>query len=334
MPSNKIFTAAAAVFSLSGMATALVGTAPYGSYNSTAATGTGAAGAAGTGAYSTGPYSGANATTSASKPSSTFSPDLIFCPGLNNQVFTDARGHHYVIQCALTHDGIFIDITVSNKRAVAASLDDCMLTCDEDSACVGTSFNKNTQQCKYYSSIGAPVEDADYDFAYTTNLDGTTVTPGEQMTSTVFTTTESTIYSCAATVTNCPLRNNGLNGGSAVVTDTVALYTTVCPYSGVAASTIAAAPVACTGCPVSAGTATVYSATVQQGTSTVVPVATQVVNYVQPSNSAVSTNAAAATTVAPVAAASSTVEAFTGAAGHVEAGMGMAAVMAMAVLAL
>lgn len=333
MPSNMIISAAAAVLSLSGMANALVGTAPYGQ-NAT----TGAAGA--TGVYpmpmSTGAAGRGNMTSMAgtavstsAKPSATFSPDLVFCPGLNNQVFTDARGRHYVIQCGLTHDGIFIDITIS-KRALPASLNDCMLVCDEDSACVGTSFNKNTQVCQYYSQIGAPVQNGGIDFAYTVDLDGTTVTPGQQVTSTVFTTTESTIYSCAPTVTNCPLRNNG---GSAVVTDTVALYTTVCPAT--AASTMAAAPVACTGCPVSAGTATIYSATVSQGTSTVVPVATQVVNYVQPATSGAATvsSVGASTTVAAPSSAAS-VQAFTGAAGHVEAGMGMAAVMAMAVFAL
>ncbi|KAG9641354.1 hypothetical protein KCU64_g12572, partial [Aureobasidium melanogenum] len=93
-----------------------------------------------------------------------------------------------------------------------------------------------------------------------------TVSAGGVATSTIYSTNVVTIHSCAPTVTNCPLRN----GEGAVVTQVIPVSETtyICPT----ATVIPAAPVACTDCPYSASTATVFSAT---GAS-VVPVATTV----------------------------------------------------------
>jgi len=47
---------------------------------------------------------------------------------------------------------------------------------------------------------------------------------------TIYTTTVHTVTSCAASITNCPARASG-SSGEIVVTDTIALTTTVCPVS-------------------------------------------------------------------------------------------------------
>jgi chitinase len=56
---------------------------------------------------------------------------------------------------------------------------------------------------------------------------------GAMTTSTVYATSVYTITSCAATVTDCPARLGH------VTTETIALYTTVCPVSGQATTTSA-----------------------------------------------------------------------------------------------
>ncbi|KAI4600997.1 hypothetical protein KJ359_013162 [Pestalotiopsis sp. 9143b] len=62
-------------------------------------------------------------------------------------------------------------------------------------------------------------------------------TSSELTTSTVYTTRVHTVTSCAPTVTNCPAGS----GGEVVVTETIPLYTTVCPVATTASVSTAAA---------------------------------------------------------------------------------------------
>jgi len=55
-----------------------------------------------------------------------------------------------------------------------------------------------------------------------------TGTHGGHVTSTIYTTRESTIYACPSTVTDCPVESKT---AAAVVTDTIVIGTTVCPLS-------------------------------------------------------------------------------------------------------
>lgn len=65
----------------------------------------------------------------------------------------------------------------------------------------------------------------------------TTTAATELTTSTVYTTRVHTVTSCAPTVTNCPAGS----GGEVVVTETIPLYTTVCPVATTASVSTAAA---------------------------------------------------------------------------------------------
>lgn len=212
-----------------------------------------------------------NGTTSGN---STVSPlENLFCPQLDAQVYSDGNGDEYIIQCGDNHVGVVISVAHAKRQTAATtSILDCMAQCDANAACVGVGFNTAALTCTLFSSVGAEYYDADVDFALKiaagtgAAVASATVagagTGADIVTATVYTTTLSTILSCAATVTDCPLRGS-------VVTDTVVAYTTVCPASDLAGAITAtgtaptaAAVIACTDCPYAAVSATIYSTTV------------------------------------------------------------------------
>ena len=164
------------------------------------------------------------------------------------------------------HFGVQIEITGNftlSRRAVPSSLDDCLNLCDATNTCVGTAFDTVARTCTLYSDVQAAYSEQGIQFAQRVasgngagNGNGaTTISAGGLATSTIYSTNVVTIASCAPTVTNCPLKNNG----GAVVTQVVPVSETVyvCPT----ATVIPAAPIACNSCPYTASTATVYSAT-------------------------------------------------------------------------
>jgi len=57
---------------------------------------------------------------------------------------------------------------------------------------------------------------------------GDTRPTGDHVTSTIYTTRESTIYACPSTVTDCPVESKT---AAAVVTDTIVIGTTICPLT-------------------------------------------------------------------------------------------------------
>lgn len=90
---------------------------------------------------------------------------------------------------------------------------------------------------------------------------------GELTTLTIFTTTVHTVTSCAASITNCPARASG-SSGEIVVTDTIALTTTVCPVSEAESISSALASHAATATNTAAGvTATTPSVPLGTGAS-------------------------------------------------------------------
>ncbi|KAG9561743.1 hypothetical protein KCU79_g6815, partial [Aureobasidium melanogenum] len=274
MPS---FTAvsAAAILAFSGMASAIP------QYNF--ANGTHSAGPTGSGrptSSSMRPMGTAGAGAASGSNSTVPAIDGKFCPGLDLDLYIDNSGFTFQIQCDTNHFGTIIDIQVNlTRRAVPSSLDDCMNLCDATTSCVGTAFDTNARSCTLFSDVQAAYTQQGTQFAQRVasgNGNGAgngaagngevTVSAGGVATSTIYSTNVVTIHSCAPTVTNCPLRN----GEGAVVTQVIPVSETtyICPT----ATVIPAAPVACTDCPYSASTATVFSAT---GAS-VVPVATTV----------------------------------------------------------
>lgn len=70
------------------------------------------------------------------------------------------------------------------------------------------------------------------------------------MTSTIYTTRESTIYACPQTVTDCPLESKT---AAAVVTDTIVIGTTICPLT----ESMTAKPIPTSSCLSSSETCTV-----------------------------------------------------------------------------
>lgn len=346
MPSTSII--ASSVLALAGFAAAI----PAFGNGTTFGNGTAAGAAAASGvAMSSG--SRMNATATSSSASSKATGDALFCPTLNGQIYLDNKKISYLIECNTNRYGTTfeIDVSITNAKvrrqaAGPTSLADCLAVCDDTTTCVGTAFNTAADTCTYYSDIeGSYAEDGvDFAMKVDTGATTTTVAAGDLTTSTVFSTSLSTILSCAPTVTNCPLRGS-------VVTDVVVDYTTVCPATAGAVNTIAAKPVACTDCPYSATTATVYSTTVSTilscsstvtncpltATTTVVPVSTVVINSPIPTGTGVSTAAAQTVTVKNNGAASGTASgptatssglvSFTGAADNLKAGVGMAAML-------
>lgn len=364
MPSFKNIAAIAA---LMGLASAMPQTGPYSngtagaignSGNATTgasgplSTGTSAGAAQANNGTSTGPVSGSNSTSVAN--------DSLFCPSLNAQVYIDQNGASFLIECGTLHFGIIIDVfggnsTLSKRATVPTNLGDCMLECDATEACVGTAFNTAASTCTLYSEVGAAYAQANTDFAVrvASGDAASTIAAGQTATSTLYSTNVVTISSCAPTVTDCPLRN----GANAVVTQVIPVQSTeyICPT----ASVVPAAPVAC-GCAYSASTAMLYSATVQSGSTVVVPVTSTVIAVPQPTGTtyavttypASGTNSlvtlaptapgamatASLTTVCPGCEASATTSSglmeFTGAASNIKAGMGMGAFVAAAALLL
>ncbi|GAB7352675.1 hypothetical protein MBLNU459_g3037t1 [Dothideomycetes sp. NU459] len=282
---------------------------------------------------------------STSSGNSTSPIENLFCPQLDQQVYSDGNGVSYIIECGDNHVGVVISVA-NAKRAVATSILDCLAQCDATAGCVGTGYNTVAQTCTLFSSVGAAYYDANVDFALRV-ADATATTTSapagsDIVTATVYTTTLSTVLACPASVTDCPLRG-------AVVTDTVVAYTTVCPASNLvgAITTGVAAPIACTDCPYAAVTATVYTTTVStilscastvtncpltktngagatagETVTSMVAVATSVVNYPLP-QSTLASSASGAYPVGP-SATTSGLASFTGAANVLSAGMGMA----------
>lgn len=227
--------------------------APYPTGNTTTPAGTGAP----TGIITTSSSSSVATTSSSSSaaPTSSGLPNDIFCPTLDGSIYIDGFGIQFLIQCGINHFGIIIDVVIAKRQAGAVtSLGDCLDQCAATTGCVGTGFNFAQGTCTLFSEIGAAYEDADVDFAVVI-APAATATPGETLTSTLYSTTVQTISSCAPTVTDCPL-----SGGEVVVTEVIPVSSTeyICPTI----TSFPASPVACTACPYGPSTVTCYSTTV------------------------------------------------------------------------
>lgn len=229
--------------------------APYPTGNTTTPAGTGAP----TGIITTSSSSSVATTSSSSSSSSSATPsglpNDIFCPTLDGSIYVDGFGIQFLIQCGINHFGIIIDVIIAKRQAGAVtSLGDCLDQCAATTGCVGTAFNFAQGTCTLFSEIGAAYEDADVDFAVVI-APAATATPGQTLTSTLYSTTVQTISSCAPTVTDCPLA-----GGEVVVTEVIPVSSTeyICPTI----TSFPASPVACTACPYGPSTVKVYSTTV------------------------------------------------------------------------
>ncbi|KAI5197006.1 hypothetical protein E4T39_07534 [Aureobasidium subglaciale] len=340
MPS---FTAisAAAILAFSGMASAI----PQYNFSNTTAPATGS--------NSTTPVAPGSGAGNGTVPAL----DGKFCPGLDLSIYIDRSGFSYQIECDTNHFGTIIDIQVNlTRRAIPASLDDCLNLCDATNTCVGTAFDTNARSCTLFSDVQAAYAQQGIQFAQRVANGGsgsgsgngaTTIPAGGLATSTIYSTQVVTIASCAPTVTNCPL--------NAVVTQVVPVSSTVyvCPTQTV----IPAGPIACNSCPYTASTATVFSATggsmvpvsttvyacpQATGTTVVVEVCTACAKSTGPAGPAVQTKTATlcngehcpATVTGASKTATNTMAVYTGAAGSVKAGMGFAAMVAGAALVL
>lgn len=248
MISSKILTA----FGLVGMAAAFPQASTYG--NTTV---------------------GTNGTTTA---------ESFFCPSLDEKVYGTSAGATYLIQCGTNHYGTVIDIVTNTtgilKRQTTAptSLGYCLTLCDAVDSCVGAAYNNDIFDCTLFSEISATYTDTPIDFAILVAGAATTATAGQTLPQPVTSTAVSTVYSCAPTVTNCPLSGS-------VVTEVIVTSTDyICPT----ATVIPAAPVACS-CSYSSSNVIIYSSVSSAGTNIAVAVTSAVVAIPSPSGTVMST---------------------------------------------
>jgi len=328
MSGSKFIAGASALLALSGVASAF--SAPRGPYMYARAVN----GSEPTTPVVSVPTTTPNGTAPVTTPTNGAS-DAGYCPNFDLQVIVTPSSVDFLLECNTDHFGLKIEIDIPVKRAVYTSIGDCLDVCATSDLCIATSFNTDTAVCTYFETVGAAFTSPNTDFAMKVDAADTASTAvptlAPTVTGTITETAIGTIYSCAATVTDCPYADRG----AAVVTETISLFTTYCP--GNAVTTVNAAALSGCGCSASGVTATVYSPTVAtftalSTTSTIfVPVATHVVNYPVGAGSAAST--VATVTASGVAGATGTstgaTEAFTGAAGHIEAGMGLAGAAAI-----
>jgi len=75
---------------------------------------------------------------------------------------------------------------------------------------------------------GSMTQHGDTHPSSTASAHGGSMSPPPQMTSTIYTTRESTVYACPASVTDCPVESKT---AAAVVTDTIVIGTTICPLT-------------------------------------------------------------------------------------------------------
>ncbi|KAH0171431.1 hypothetical protein KCU67_g2177, partial [Aureobasidium melanogenum] len=192
----------------------------------------------------------ASSTSSSASATATSLEDLI-CPKLNGNVITTPLDVDFVVECGQGVAGDVLIIEAPRKRqatTLPTSLSNCVDICATETACVATTFDKNTMACTYFSTFDLIVAET-FDTALRLENNGApapvTVTEpstgavttmpaggngGAMSTATVYSPTVVTIYSCAPTVTDCPLRA-GQN--AAVVTTVIPVAETVyqCPYT-------------------------------------------------------------------------------------------------------
>ncbi|KAG9629565.1 hypothetical protein KCU64_g17411, partial [Aureobasidium melanogenum] len=196
----------------------------------------------------------ASSTSSSASATATSLEDLI-CPKLNGNVITTPLDVDFVVECGQGVAGDVLIIEAPRKRqatTLPTSLSNCVDICATETACVATTFDRNTNTCTYFSTFDLIVAET-FDTALRLENNGApapvTVTEpstgavttmpaggnggangGAMSTATVYSPTVVTIYSCAPTVTDCPLRA-GQN--AAVVTTVIPVAETVyqCPYT-------------------------------------------------------------------------------------------------------
>ncbi|KAG9516159.1 hypothetical protein KCV07_g7015, partial [Aureobasidium melanogenum] len=192
----------------------------------------------------------ASSTSSSASATATSLEDLI-CPKLNGNVITTPLDVDFVVECGQGVAGDVLIIEAPRKRqatTLPTSLSNCVDICATETACVATTFDKNTMACTYFSTFDLIVAET-FDTALRLENNGApapvTVTEpstgavttmpaggngGAMSTATIYSPTVVTIYSCAPTVTDCPLRA-GQN--AAVVTTVIPVAETVyqCPYT-------------------------------------------------------------------------------------------------------
>lgn len=190
----------------------------------------------------------ASSTSSSASATATSLEDLI-CPKLNGDVITTPLDVDFVVECGQGVAGDVLIIEAPRKRqatTLPTSLSNCVDICATEAACVATTFDRNTNVCTYFSNFDLIVAET-FDTALrlenngastvtvTTGAAGVTSMPaggngGAMSTATVYSPTVVTIYSCAPTVTDCPLRA-GQN--AATVTTIIPVAETVyqCPYT-------------------------------------------------------------------------------------------------------
>ncbi|KAK6003659.1 hypothetical protein QM012_009430 [Aureobasidium pullulans] len=203
-----------------------------------------------TGTGSPSSNSTASSTSSSASATATSLEDLI-CPKLNGDVITTPLDVDFVIECGQGVAGDVLTIEASRKRqatTLPTSLSNCVDICATEAACVATTFDRNTNTCTYFSTFDLIVAET-FDTALRLENNGAAVTTvtqggsaatitnmptggngGAMSTATIYSPTVVTIYSCAPTVTDCPLRA-GQN--AATVTTVIPVAETVyqCPYT-------------------------------------------------------------------------------------------------------
>ncbi|KAG9988183.1 hypothetical protein KCU78_g20238, partial [Aureobasidium melanogenum] len=200
----------------------------------------------------------ASSTSSSASATATSLEDGI-CPKYNGDVIQAVLDVDFVVECGQGIVGDVLTIEAPRKRqatTLPTSLSNCIDICATETACVATTFDRNTNACTYFSTFDLIVAET-FDAALRLENNGAaapvTVTEpstgavvtmpaggngaanggangGALTTATVYQVSTVTIHSCAPTVTDCPLRA-GQN--AAVVTTVIPVAETVyqCPYT-------------------------------------------------------------------------------------------------------
>ncbi|KAH0384678.1 hypothetical protein KCU92_g4266, partial [Aureobasidium melanogenum] len=196
----------------------------------------------------------ASSTSSSASATATSLEDGI-CPKYNGDVIKAVLDVDFVVECGQGVVGDVLTIEAPRKRqatTLPTSLSNCIDICATETACVATTFDRNSMTCTYFSTFDLIVAET-FDAALRLENNGApapvTVTEpstgavstmpaganggangGALTTATVYQVSTVTIHSCAPTVTDCPLRA-GQN--AAVVTTVIPVAETVyqCPYT-------------------------------------------------------------------------------------------------------
>jgi len=171
-------------------------------------------------------------TTTSSPPATT--SHTIPCSEECQVTYNFCVGQHSNENCVMQRDSCLEACPTSTSTSIATSSPPATtshtIPCSEEcqvtyNFCVGQHSNENCVMQRDSCLEACPSSTRATTASITKNSNSTSTSHTKWTTSTIYTTNTRTITSCAPTVTNCPV------GHSTVITETIAISTTVCPVT-------------------------------------------------------------------------------------------------------